>query len=415
MAKELLKAVQIKNAKGAHEGGKKYHKDGGGLFLQVSKTGSKSWVFRRRESSGKVPEVGLGSYPEVSLAEAREIAGEIWSLTSAGVAVKQARDTVKGQKQVEVIVEAGLPDPNTMTFDKAAKRFISEKLEPESKAGTKTVPQWRSSLKEYASPHIGNMDVADIGTDDVMRVLQPIWFEISETASRVRMRMQNILAWCAVMGYRDRDRINPAQWEGHLALLLPAKQKIAPVKHFAALDYKDLPALYAELAAKTSLTAKALRFTLLTGCRTGETIRAEWAEFDDGVWQIPAEKMKAAKSHLVPISTEAANVLNLLDDSGQYVFPAGNKGKRSHGHMSNIAQLKLLKEMRPGTTVHGFRSGFRDWAAETTDHQNFVVEMALAHTIGNAVEAAYRRGSLLEKRARLMEDWSDFLTGKSTN
>jgi integrase len=260
-------------------------------------------------------------------------------------------------------------------------------------------------LKEYASPFIGNMDVADIGVDDVMRVLDPIWHKVPETASRVRMRIENVLGWATAMNHRKG--FNPAVWRGNLSHLLPDKQKIAPVQHFKAIPYKDMPALYAELLAKTSLSAKALRFTMLNACRTGETIGAEWAEFEDGVWEIPAERMKMGSAHAVPLSGEVASVLDELDDSGQYLFPA-LKGK---GHMSNIAMLKALKEMRPGFTVHGFRSGFRDWAAEKTNYQNHIAEMALAHSV-KGVEASYRRGDLLEKRAALMNDWANFLLQK---
>jgi integrase len=411
MAKHKLSDKAVKNAKG-----KKYFADGGGLYLKLTTTGSKSWCFRWWDKSeaepgerGKLREMGLGAYPTTTLAQARDKAEAALKIADAGGDPIKARAAVEAQTQAEVLQDVGQAAPGVMTLDKAAERFISEKLEPESKPESKTVPQWRSSLKEYASPFIGNKDVDQINTEDVLAVLQPIWHTVPETASRVRMRLENILAWAAAMGYRDRDKINPAMWRGHLITLLPAKSKIAPVQHFAALDYKDMPALYAELCAKESLTARALRFTMLTAARTGETIRAEWAEIDDGVWTVAADKMKAGKEHTVPLSSEAANVLNLLDDSGRYVFPAGNKGKRSHGHMSNIAQLKLLKEMRPGMTVHGFRSAFRDWTAEETDYPNHVAEMALAHIV-RGVEGAYRRGSLLEKRAQMMQDWAQYLT-----
>jgi len=411
MAKPRLSDKAVKNAKG-----KKYLADGGGLYLQISPTGSKSWVFRWWDRTGanpgergKLREMGLGGYPVTTLAQARTKAETALKIADAGGDPIKAREAIEAQVQTEVLKEFGQSAPGAMTFDKCAAQYITEMLEPVCKTGAKTVPQWRASLKEYASPHIGAMDVAEISTDDMKRVLDPIWYAINETAARVRSRCENILDWCAVMGYRERDRINPAAWRGNLQHLFQPKKKVSPVQHFAALPYSAMPALYAELAAKDSLTAKALRFTMLTACRTGEVIRAEWSEIENGVWTVAAHKMKAGKEHAVPLSTEAGGILNLLDDSGRYLFPAGNKGKRGHGHMSNIAQLKLLQEMRPGTTVHGFRSAFRDWVAEETDCPNHVAEMALAHIV-RGVEGAYRRGAMLEKRAALMEDWANFLT-----
>ncbi|MAT92858.1 MAG: integrase [Halioglobus sp.] len=420
MPKHLLTQPYIKAAKSAYHKPaaktdaakakcKNYHSDGGGLYLQVTgKRNAKSWVFKRQEG-GKLREVGLGPLSELTLAQARDIAADIWKLTSAGSSLKAARDAVQKEQATEVLEEVGLPAPDAMTFDQCAERFIAEKLTPESKPGSKTVPQWEASLKQYASPHIGSMDVADIGTDDVLGVLQPIWHKVPETASRVRMRIENVLAWATVKGYRSG--FNPAVWRGNLSQLLPAKQKVRPVKHFTALPYQDMPALFAELRDKESLTSLALRFTMLTACRTGEVIGAQWSEIDDtktGIWTIPAERMKAGKPHLVPLSTGAGYVLAQIERKNDWVFPGGNHGRRKVGHMSNIAQLKLLKEMRPGVTVHGFRSAFRDWAAEETDHDNHVAEMALAHTV-KGVEGAYRRGALLDKRADLMQDWSKYL------
>lgn len=419
MASNKRSDKYYKNAKGAHDkGGKKYHADGNGLYLKITTTGSKSWCFRwwdktnaKPGTRGKLREMGLGPFPAITVAQARDKAAVALEIAEAGGDPIKAREAVEAEVLAEVLEPVGQAAPGVMTFDKASEEYITSKLEPESKPGAKTVDQWRSSLKQYASPTIGSKDVAEINTSDVLAVLKPIWHTVPETASRVRMRMENILAWAAAMEYRDIDKANPAAWRGHLITLLPAKSKIAPVKHFAALSYKELPALYQELKAKNSLSAHALRWTLLTGARTGETIRAEWSEIKDGVWTLGPEKMKAKKPHLVPLSDEAAAILNKLDDSGRYLFPGGNHGRQTLAHMSNMAQLKLLQETRPGVTTHGFRSGFRDWAAEETDYPNHVAEMALAHVV-KGVEGAYRRGSLLEKRADMMNDWAKYLTAE---
>jgi integrase len=404
MAKHKLSDKAVKNAKG-----KKYFADGGGLYLKLTTTGSKSWCFRWWDKTdaqpgerGKLREMGLGAYPNTPLAQARDKAEAALVIAVAGGNPIKARATVEHQTQVKVLKEVGQAAPGVMSFDKCAKRYIDKMLVPITKKG-KNVEQWRSSIEQYVSPHIGSMDVAEIDTDDVMRVLVPIWHKVPETASRVRMRIENVLAWSTAMKYRTG--FNPGVWRGNLSQLLPDKNKVAPVKHFPALPYSELPALYAELVAKNSHTSRALRLTMLTACRTGEIIGAEWSEIEDGVWTIPGERMKAGKEHSVPIMGEAAKVIALLDDSRKYLFPA----RQGTGHMSNMAMLQLLKVMRDNATVHGFRSGFRDWAAEETEHANHVCEMALAHTV-KGVEGSYRRGNLLEKRAVLMNDWADYLT-----
>lgn len=364
--------------------------DGGGLYLSTSKTLSQSWIYRYRKH-GKLRDVGLGSTQDVSLADARDLA-------------ETARKAVKLGRDPKAAISGG---GGPMTFKKAAEAYIA--AHSPGWKNEKHKSQWENTLEQYAYPKIGELDVAAIDTDHVLSVLTPIWSTKTETASRVRMRIENILAWATAKGHREG--FNPAIWRGHLNTLLPARAKVQKRKHFAALPFAEVPALYADLAAKTSLSARALRLTILTACRTGEIIGAQWAEITGDVWTVPDDRMKAKKPHRVPLSPAAVQVLNELNPDNQYLFPA----LRGDGHICNIAMLKLLKTMRPGMTVHGLRSSFRDWAAEETNYQNHVVEMALAHTIGSDVEAAYRRGDLLPKRRELMNDWADFVTGGSND
>lgn len=410
MAKHRLSAATCKNAKGM-KGKKRYLSDGGGLLLQVSPSDSKSWVFRRRQENGKVPEVGLGSFDDLSLAEARDIAAEIWKLTSTGVPVSHARNTVLGRQAAEVHQSVGLPAPGTMTFDLAAAQFIKSVITPQSKKGSKTVPQWESSLLAYASPIIGHKDIGDLNTDDAMAVLTPIWLSIPETASRVRSRCENIVSWAIAAGHRQ-DKYNPFVWRGALSALLPARSKVQPLEHFAAMDWRDLPALYAELIEKDSTAARALMFTMLTAGRTGEVIAMEWTEVKGDVWTVPGSRMKMKKAHKSPLSNEALKLLESIDNDSKFVFSGGMGGRNTKRHISNLPMLQLLQRMRgDDCTVHGMRSCFRTWAAETTDAPAYVVEMCLAHAI-RGIEASYQRGDLMKKRAALMEAWSDFLTGK---
>jgi integrase len=360
--------------------------DGAGLYLSTSKTLSQSWIFRYRKH-GKLRDIGMGSASDVSLKEARDMADD-------------ARKAVKTGKDPKAALRG---DTGPMTFRKAAEAYIAAHSPAWRNAKHKS--QWENTLATYAHPKIGDLPVSAIDTDHVLSVLTPIWGKKTETASRVRMRIENILAWSTAMGYREG--FNPAIWGGHLNKLLPARAKVQKRKHFAALPYSDMPELYADLSAKVSLSAKALRFTMLTACRTGEIIGAQWSEFHGNTWTVPEERMKAGKAHRVPLSAHTEAVLEQLANTNAYLFPS----LRGEGHICNVAMLKLLKEMRPGMTVHGFRSSFRDWAAEQTNYQNHVVEMALAHTIKDQTEAAYRRGDMLEKRRELMNDWAGYCVG----
>jgi integrase len=260
-------------------------------------------------------------------------------------------------------------------------------------------------LATYAYPVIGDLPVAAVDTGLVMKIIEPIWQTKTETASRLRGRIESILDWAKARHYRTGE--NPARWRGHLDQLLAPRAKIAPVNHHEALPYAELPAFMAALRRQDGIAARCLELTIMTATRSGEARRARWSEFDLGarVWAIPAERMKAGKAHTVPLSDRALAILAALPRSGDYLFENGHVGKP----ISDMAMIMTLRRMgRNDIKVHGFRSTFRDWAAERTDYQNHVVEMALAHTIGDKVEAAYRRGDLLEKRRRLMAYWAAY-------
>ena len=264
--------------------------------------------------------------------------------------------------------------------------------------------QWKATLATYAYPVFGDLSVSAIDTVLVQKVLDPIWSTKTETAGRVRGRMEAVLDWAKVRGYREGE--NPARWRGHLDKLLPNRRKVRAVKNHAALPYSKLPAFTAELRERTGVSAKALEFAILTAARTSKVIGATWSEIDlrSGVWTIPAHRMKAGKEHRVPLTDRALEILRSLPREGDFVFMGGRAGKP----LSNMALLELMRGMNPGFVPHGFRSTFRDWAADTTAYPSEVVEVALAHAIESKVEAAYRRGDLFEKRRRLMADWARF-------
>jgi integrase len=374
-----------------------YIHDGGGLYLQVAPSGSRSWVFRF-SLAGKRREMGLGPYPGVSLAAARKSAAEARALVKAGQDPIAARDAERGRKRLE--------DARAITFDQAAEQYIAAN-EPGWRNG-KHRNQWRNTLATFASPVIGKMPVADIGVTEVMRVLEPMWRERTETGSRVRGRIERVLDWAKVRGYRTGE--NPAQWRGHLDKLLPARRKVQKVKHHAAVAVDDLPAVYARLADLDSMTALALRFVILTAARAGEVTGARWSEIDmeAKVWTVPSDRIKAGKTHRVPLSREAMEILTRVraTATGPFVFPGWAAGRP----LSLTGMSKVLRVAGGGdATTHGMRSSFRDWASERTHYPGDVAEMALAHAIGDKTEAAYRRGSLLEKRRAMMEQWARFL------
>jgi integrase len=393
------------------------YNDGGGLYLQVTGAGAKSWVFRywiserdpttgefvREPTTNKVRgtsrEMGLGSCIVVTLNEARERAAECRRLREKGIDPIEARREAKQKGALE--------KAKALKFRDAAAAYITA-----HRAGwrnDKHVRQWENTLAAYADPIIGALSVQAVDTSLICKVLESIWTTKPETASRVRGRIESILDWAKVRGYRQGE--NPARWRGHLDHLLPARSKVRKVEHHPALRYAEMPAFMAELHKRNGITARALEFAIVTAARTGEVLAVRWQELDlDGaVWIVPANRMKARREHRVPLSARALTIVKkMMGLSSEFVFPgAGGAGKP----LSEKALWETLYRMKiKNATVHGFRSAFRDWCAERTNYPNEVAEMALAHTVGDKVEAAYRRGDLFEKRRRLMDEWAKFCT-----
>jgi len=368
---------------------------GDGVYLQISEWNNKisrAWLLRF-QLNGKARHMGLGPYGLVTLAEARAKARDARRLLLDKVDPIEARRAQHRKRLLETA--------RGKTFRECAEGYIAS-----HEAGwrdPRSHKQWVRSLVAYAYPHIGDLSVTDIDTALVLVTLEPIWKAKPETASRVRGRIESILDWAKARGYREGE--NPARWRGHLDNLLPARSRVRRVEHFAALPYAELPTLMAKLRTRPELSAAALEFLILTAARTNEVLGARWDEVGGNVWTVSAERMKAGKAHRVPLSNRAAEILASLPREGEFIFVGTRTSAASNPH-----QLKRVLQ-RAGyddITVHGFRSTFRDWAAETTAFPNHVVEQALAHAISSGVEAAYRRGDLFEKRRELMQDWADY-------
>ncbi|WON74448.1 tyrosine-type recombinase/integrase [Nitrosospira sp. Is2] len=379
-----------------------YYCDGGGLYLQVSDSGSKSWIFRYT-LNGRNRHMGLGPFHTVSLADARHAAVLCRQSLLKKIDPIAVRDAEHAQQS--------LGAARSMTFLECATAYI--KTHRSSWKNAKHADQWANTIKTYCGPVMGPLSVQEVDTGLVMKVLEPIWTEKRETASRLRGRIESVLDWATVSGYREGD--NPARWRGHLENLLPSLNKKLRVKHHPALPFNQMGEFMESLRLQQGVAARALEFLILTAARTGETIGARWDEFDlkAGVWSIPASRMKAAVEHRVPLSKRTLEIILVLNQIKQsdYVFPGQKEGKP----LTNMAMLELLKRMgRTGLTVHGFRSSFRDWASECTNFSRDVCEMALAPTITNQAEAAYRRGDLIEKRRSLMEEWATHCAGSKT-
>jgi integrase len=392
-------ALHVKQLGGLPQG---MHSDGDGLYLQVTNTG-RSWIMRY-QLSGRRREMGLGSLEDVSLAKAREKVRQVRHLLLDGVdPIEQRRQAAAAQR---------LAEAKAVTFKDAADTYI--KANRDGWRNPKHAAQWPATLKTYAYPKLGKLPVAAIDTDLVLKVLEPIWRKKPETASRVRGRIEAVLASAIARGQRQSP--NPAVWRGHLDQLLPARSKVRRVRHQPALPYAEVPALMKQMAGlnRPSVSSLALQFTILCASRTGETIGATWPELHlgTGIWTIPPDRMKAGKEHRVPLSKAALALVEEMGKVklGKYVFPGWKRGEP----LSDMAMLECLRGLRPGYTVHGFRSSFRDWAAEQTSFPNIVAEAALAHVIGDKTEAAYRRGDLLEKRRDLMQAWADYCCGKDS-
>nr|WP_322787385.1 integrase arm-type DNA-binding domain-containing protein [Paraburkholderia xenovorans] len=373
-----------------------YYCDGGGLYLQVSPAGARSWVYRFRHE-GRLREMGLGGLLRVSLADARERAQQCRRQLGCGLDPIEERRKEQAQRAAQLA--------RTKTFDECTTAYIRA-----NRAGWKNekhVAQWESTLDTYASPVIGKLPVRDIDTTHIVRVLQPVWEAKPETASRVRGRIESVLDWATAHKYREGE--NPARWKGHLDKILPARTKVRKVQHHAALPYAQAAAFMKALKAQEGLAARALELVILTAARTNEVIGATRSEFDldAGMWTVPAQRMKAQRAHRIPLSETALDLVRRLLDGVQdeLLFPGAKKGKP----LSNMAMLTVLRRMkRTDLTVHGFRSTFRDWAAECTTYPNEMAEMALAHAVDDKVEAAYRRGDMFQRRRQMMDDWAAY-------
>jgi integrase len=392
MARTLNKLTDVK-VKAERKASR--HSDGGGLYLNVSPSGSKSWLFmwsamvagidgkprqRRRE-------MGLGAYPTVGLADARKKAEDCRK------AVEEGRDPIAERDKAA--------EP---TFAECADQFLASM--EKSWRNEKHRAQWRMTLTDYCKP-IGTKRVSEISTEDVLSVLSPIWAEKSETASRLRGRIERVLDYAKAKGWRSGE--NPALWRGHLKSILPARQKLAR-GHHAAMPYAEVPAFVQRLPDKEAMAARALEFLILTAARAGEVLGATWAEidFENKLWTVAAPRMKAGREHRVPLSERAVDILRDLHEAriSDYVFP----GFRPRMPLSNMALAKLMERMKVDQyTAHGFRSAFRDWTGDHTSVPREVAEAALAHTVGDATERAYRRADALEKRRKLMQAWADYL------
>ena len=389
-----LTPLAVKNAKPGR------HADGGGLHLLVKESGARSWVYRFM-LSGKSRDIGLSTAgPDgISLADARDARDALRLKVKAGIdpLEERQRDAAEALASAQAAQVAGI------TFKAVAETYIG--ANEGSWRNDKHRQQWKNTLATYVYPVIGELPVAEVGTAHVLQILEPIWKAKAETASRVRGRMETVLDAAKARGYRDGE--NPARWRGHIAQILPVRSRLTR-GHHKAMPYEAIPAFVGALHKREAVAALALEFTILTAARTGEVIGAKWDEVDleKAIWTIPASRMKAGKEHRVPLSARAVEILKSTQGlRKEWLFPA-TKG----GSMSGMAMSMLLRRMKVDVTVHGFRSGFRDWSAECTGYAHEVAEMALAHTIENKVERAYRRGDLFDKRRRLMDDWATYCT-----
>lgn len=374
--------------------------DGGGLYLQVTKAGVRSWLFRYMRN-GKARGMGLGPLHTISLAEARSRAMDCRRKLLDGIDPLDERHAHVASRKAK--------EATSLTFDQCATKYIAAHRSGWKNA--KHASQWENTLETYVAPVFGKLPVDSIDTGLVMSVLEGIWTTKTETATRVRSRIESVLDWATARSYRTGE--NPARWKGHLDHLLPHRSKIRKVKHHAALPYGESAEFIKTLRSMNNASARAFEFLILTATRTSETLGARKSEIDlvTGVWTIPAERMKVPKEHRVPLSSEALRLVSPIirdeADGSEFVF----KGAKPGTHLSNTALLQLLKRIqRTDLTAHGFRSTFRDWARETTDYPREVAEAALAHTISDKTEAAYARGDLFDKRKTMMEHWSQFLT-----
>ncbi len=411
-----MSAIDVKRL--AHPGGKRnvLYSVGGvpGLHLQLTPKDGRSWVLRAKVGTRR-RDIGLGGFPAVTLAQAREKAREARDKISQGI------DPIEERKAAKAALATA--QRRGLTFADATDKYLAAKLDAFKNA--KHRQQWRNTLETYAKPELGEMLVQDILVQDVLRVLEPIWTEKTETASRLRGRIEAVLSWATVAGHRTGD--NPARWAGNLKELLPAPSKVAKEENQPALQIDDAPRWFAALQAREGFGARALEFLALTALRSQEIRGALWEEIDldKALWIIPAARMKMEREHRVPLSKEALALLQALPrfDDNPLVFPAARGGQLSD--MTLSAAMKRMheadiadggagfvdRESKRRAVPHGLRSTFRDWVAENTNYPGDMAEVAIAHKISNAVEASYRRGDMVEKRRKMMGDWAGYLAG----
>ena len=404
-----LTALEIKHAK---EG---MHADGNGLYLRVQASGAKSWIFRF-QINGKRREMGIGTLDHKSLTEARAEASALISLVRAGTDPIEQRN----QAGAALIAAQQAAKAHATTFDEAAAEYI--KTHKSGWKNAKHVQQWENTLAAYASPIIGTKPVGEVTTEDVLRILQPIWTKKTETASRIRSRLELVLSYAKGMKWRQGE--NPAMWRGHLEALLPKAAVVKKVRHQPALPYKQASDFMTVLRTLSGSAARALEFAILTAARSGEVRLARWQEFDleKRIWTIPAERMKAKREHWVPLSDQAIALIKALPkiDGSDYLFP----GERARKPLSDMTLTAIIRRMNKGekprwvdgageTIVpHGFRSTFRDWTAEIGHYPRELAEHALAHGLPSKVEAAYHRSTMIDRRQPMMQRWADYLDKK---
>lgn len=427
-----LSSLEVKRLEHPGKGRNVTYAVGGvaGLLLQITPNGGRTWLLRTVVGS-KRREIGLGRYPSVSLSQARE------SARVAREKIRSGADPIEERKAARAALVAA--QRRGLTFETAVERYLDAKLEAFQNAKHRS--QWRSTLESYAKPELGTMLVSEIEVRDILRVLEPIWSDKTETATRVRGRIEAVLSWATVAGHRTGD--NPARWAGNLKELLPAPNKVSEKGNQPALDLDDVPKWFAALRKREGAGARALEFLALTAARSGEVRGALWEEidFERGLWTVPAARMKMSRDHRVPLVPAAKALLEEIPRTSDLIFAAPRGGPLSDMTLSatmrrlNEAEIDRLnaidmaagleppklprgfidsRSKRPAVP-HGLRSTFRDWAAEKTSYPGDMAEVALAHKISNAVEAAYRRGDMIEKRRAMMAAWADFLAGEVMN
>jgi integrase len=382
-----------------------FHPDGAGLYLQIRPGGARSWIYRFR-LHGRTRDMGLGALAKVSLMKAREKASTARALAADGI------DPIE-HTRAQATIPAAPKHHLSPTFEEVAEAYMAERLKRLRSEIHRH--QWRQTLMDYAYPIIGKTPVNEIGTNDVLAVLRPIWEAKCETAARLRGRIERILARATVEGHRSGA--NPATWRGHLQEALPARSEVQPVQHFRAMEFRDIPAFMAELRQISTIGAVALRFLILTAARTGEVLGARRCEIDwtEKTWTIPGARAKTHRDHIVPLSTGALITLREVEAlrgvSEDFIFP-GRKGRE----LSCIALLVLLqRQMSRQATVHGFRSAFRDWCGDEGEVQRELAEASLAHVVRDATERAYRRKTAIERRRKVMQSWCDYCLPPSTS